>query len=62
MRAYGGVDVQIHIFLTSAQVGGKYSFTPRPLYPGERAAGTHLTGGWVVPRAGLDNVEDRNNS
>jgi hypothetical protein len=27
--------------------------TPRPLYPRERA-GTHCTGGWVGPRAGLD--------
>jgi hypothetical protein len=24
------------------------------LYPGERAPGTHCTGGWVGPRAGLD--------
>jgi hypothetical protein len=27
--------------------------TPRPLYPRERP-GTHCTGGWVGPRAGLD--------
>jgi hypothetical protein len=30
-------------------------FTPR-----ERAPGTHWTGGWVDPRAGLDDVEKRN--
>jgi hypothetical protein len=35
MKAYGGVDAQIHIFLTSALVGGEWSasrpgrFTPR---------------------------------
>jgi hypothetical protein len=29
MKAYGGVDVLIHIFLTSALVGGKWS-TSRP--------------------------------
>ena len=29
------------------------STTPRPLYPRERPV-THCTGGWVVPRAGLD--------
>ena len=29
------------------------STTPRPLYPRERP-GTHCTGGWVSPRAGLD--------
>jgi hypothetical protein len=32
------------------------STTPRPLYPRERP-GTHCTGGWVGPRAGLDVCE-----
>jgi hypothetical protein len=27
---------------------------PAALYPGERTPGTHWTGGWVDPRAGLD--------
>jgi hypothetical protein len=27
---------------------------PAPLYPRERTPGTHWTGGWVGPRAGLD--------
>jgi hypothetical protein len=37
MKAYGGVDVQIHIFLTSALAGGEWSvsrpgrFTPIPI-------------------------------
>jgi hypothetical protein len=35
------------------------SFTPRPLYPRERALGTHLIGGWAASRAGLDDVEKR---
>jgi hypothetical protein len=30
------------------------SFTPWPLYPRERAPGSHLIGGFVGPRAGLD--------
>jgi hypothetical protein len=30
--------------------------TPRPLYPQE-IPGTHCTGGWVGPRAGLDVCE-----
>jgi hypothetical protein len=28
--------------------------TPAALCPGERTPGTHCTGGWVGPRAGLD--------
>jgi hypothetical protein len=32
------------------------SFTPLPLYPRERAPGTHFKGGWVDPRAGLDDM------
>jgi hypothetical protein len=28
--------------------------TPAALYPVERTPGTHCTGGWVGPRAGLD--------
>jgi hypothetical protein len=35
------------------------SFTPRQLYPGKRAPGTHWIGGGVGPRAGLDDVEKR---
>jgi hypothetical protein len=31
------------------------SVTPRPRFsPGQRNPGTHCTGGWVGPRAGLD--------
>jgi hypothetical protein len=33
------------------------NFTPRPLYPRERSPGTHCIGGWVDPRAGMDNME-----
>jgi hypothetical protein len=47
-------------FLTSALDGGwVVSVTPRPRFaPGERIPGTHCTGGWVGPRAGL-NLEVR---
>jgi hypothetical protein len=60
MKAYGEADVSIHIFLTSALAGGKWStsrlcrFTPE-----ERAPGTNWIGVGVDPRAGLDNVEKR---
>jgi hypothetical protein len=49
--------------LISALDGGEWSalrlsrFTPR-----ERALATHLIGGWVSPRAGLDAVVKRKNS
>jgi hypothetical protein len=58
MKAYGRVDVQIHIFLNSALVVGEWS-APHPgrFTPEERVTGTHWIGGWVGPRAGLDAVE-----
>jgi hypothetical protein len=53
MKACGGVDVQIH-------VGGEWSASHRGRFiPGERAHGTHWIGGWVDPRARLDDVEKR---
>jgi hypothetical protein len=60
MKTYGGVNVQIHVFLTLALVGGELSAArPGRFTPGERAPGTHWKGGWVGPRAGLDDVEKR---
>jgi hypothetical protein len=51
MKAYGGVDVYSHIFLTSALVGGEWSASrPGRFTTGERARGT---------KAGLDAVEWR---
>jgi hypothetical protein len=51
-------DVQIHVLLTSAQVGDEWS-TSRPgsLTPWERAPGIHWIGGYVSLRTGLDDVE-----
>jgi hypothetical protein len=60
MKAYGGVDVYIHIFLTSALVGGELSASrPGRFTFGERAPGSHWVGGWVEPRAGLEYLEKR---
>jgi hypothetical protein len=59
MKAYGGVDVEIHVLFTSALVQGKWSASrPGRFIPGE-IAGTHWIGGWVGLRAGLDDVEKR---
>jgi hypothetical protein len=55
MKAYREVNVQIHIFLTSALVWGELT----ALRPGRFTLGTHRVGGWVDPRAGLDDLEKR---
>jgi hypothetical protein len=40
---------------TQHYMGLVVSVTPRPRFtPRERTPGTHCTGGWVGPRAGLD--------
>jgi len=38
------------------------NFTPRSLYPGERAPCTYGAGGWVGLRDGLDAVAKRSSS
>jgi hypothetical protein len=45
MNVYGGEDVEIHVFSTS--VSGQLC----PRFP--------LDKGWVGPRTGLDNMEER---
>jgi hypothetical protein len=58
MKAYGGVDLEIHVSLTSALVGGEWSASrPCRFTPGESASDTRWLGGWVDLRAGLDDME-----
>jgi hypothetical protein len=60
MKAYWGVDVEIHVVLTSALVGGEWSDSRPGLFNrGEKAPGTHWIEGLVDPRAGLDDVVKR---
>jgi hypothetical protein len=48
MKEYGGVDVYIHIFLSSALAGDEWSASlPGRFIPGEIAPGTHWIGDWV---------------
>jgi hypothetical protein len=57
---YEGVDVQIHIFLTSTLVGVEWSASlPGRLTPEEKSPLTNFIGGWVGPKPGLDDVEKR---
>jgi hypothetical protein len=59
MKAYGGVDVYIHIFLTLALAGGKRSAShPDHFTPRGRAPSTQ----WIGTRASLDNMWRRENS
>jgi hypothetical protein len=61
MKAYWGVEVYLHVFLTSVPDGGEWSASrPGRFTPGEKAAGTHWIGGWVGPRAGLDDGGEKN--
>jgi hypothetical protein len=58
MKVNGGMDVQIHVSLTSALVGGEWSASRTgPFAPGRIDPGTLWTRGWVGPRTGLDDVE-----
>jgi hypothetical protein len=58
MKAYGEVDVCSHIFLTSAVVGGEGSASrPGRFTPAERAPCSQWIGGWIGPRASLDDGE-----
>jgi hypothetical protein len=61
MKMEGGVDVWIHVFFTSALVGGEWSasspcrFTPPP--PGGKSPGIRCRGVSVNPRVDLNDME-----
>jgi hypothetical protein len=60
MKTYGGVDVETHIFLTCSLVEGECSASRSGRFTSaERTSGTHWIGGWVNPRASLDDLEKR---
>jgi hypothetical protein len=54
MKTYRGMDVQINAFFTSIPVGGERSVSR----PGkELRVPTNWMGGWVDPRAGVDDMK-----
>jgi hypothetical protein len=55
MKTYGGVDVQIHLFLTSTLFGAEWPASR----PGRFTPGTHWTGGCVGPSTCLADLERR---
>jgi hypothetical protein len=61
MKVYGGMEVLIQAFFTSALDGGQWSVSrPGSFKPRERAPGTHRAEGWVSLRASPDVVEKIN--
>jgi hypothetical protein len=60
MEAYGGVDIEIHMFLTSALFGGEWTAShPGYFTPEEGSPIIHQIGGLVGPSTGLDYMEKR---
>jgi hypothetical protein len=58
MKAYGGVNVYVHVLMTLALVRGEWSALRSGYFTlGERASGTHWMGGWMDLRVGLDDME-----
>ena len=56
ITGHEGPEGEYRFMPSALRLGWGVSTTPQPLYPRERP-GTHCTGGWVDPRAGLDGCE-----
>jgi hypothetical protein len=58
MKAYGGVNVQTHVFLTSALVGDEWSASRTCRFnPQGKSPRYHWIGGWVEPTISLVDME-----
>jgi hypothetical protein len=60
MKAYGSGCIDPHFLELGTSWRWVVNFTPRPLYPRERAPGARWIEGWVDLRASLDDLEKRN--
>jgi hypothetical protein len=59
MKTYGGVEVQLHAFLTLALDGGEWlASCPSSSILG-KSPGIHLTESWVGPRNRMDTMAKR---
>jgi hypothetical protein len=56
VKTYGGMGIQIHVFVSPELGGVEWSASQ----PGRFTHGTLWIEGWVGPRTGLDDVENRN--
>jgi hypothetical protein len=54
---YVGVDVQIHVFLTWALVGGKWSASRTCRFTLGKQPWHRWIGGWVGSRVDIDNIK-----
>jgi hypothetical protein len=59
MHTYGGVEVQLHTLTTALEGCEQLASRPGHLPPREKKTGSHWTGDWVGPRAGVDVVAKR---
>lgn len=55
------MDVEVRSFSTLALGGHGQLHAPVRFIPGQRAAVTHCTGGWMGPTTGLDDLEKKEN-
>jgi hypothetical protein len=58
--AWGSGCIDPHYLDRGTSWRSVVSCTPRPLEPQGKSPGTNWIGGWVDPRAGLDDMEKRN--
>jgi hypothetical protein len=57
MKAYVGVDP--YFLDLGTRWRSVVSLTPRSLYSGKKSPGTHWIGGWVDPKADMDDMGKR---
>jgi hypothetical protein len=61
-RHIAGLEVELHVFLTSALVGCEWSSSCTGRFsPSKRPSGIHWIGTWMILRNGLNSVAKRKN-